>query len=292
MRGIFALVLMAGIALAGLAVYMAQGYLSQKDAEVARATAQQQATGELVRVFAAYREMPFGTALTKKDVRVVFAQKKALAPGTFLVDLERWQDEFNETGPSSAALFPENDERPRMLTRSVIANEILLASRVTEPGKSASLTGKLDKGLRAFQIKLTTSGVQTFVMPDTFIDIYWTGSLDGQQITRLIESALRVIAVDNISTEGQARQGNASTVTVAATPEQVARLAQAQASGQLTMSLAGSEEDAVAGLVEINRDSLLGITREKAAPVVKQESCSVKTRKGGEVVEVSIPCTD
>lgn len=180
--------------------------------------------------------------------------------------------------------------------RSVEANEILLASRVTAPGEAASLTGKLDRGMSAFQIKVdASSGVQSFVMPDAFIDIYWTGvgADTSGEVTRLIESAVRVIAVDQAAGEGQMVAGNARTVTVAATREQVARLAQAQATGRLSMSLVAAGEEAPAGLVEVNRDTLLGV--EKAPEVVEAaapEVCTIKTRKGDAVVEVPIPCTN
>ncbi len=86
--------------------------------------------------------------------------------------------------------------------------------------------------MRAFQIKVdVASGVSGFVMPDDHIDIYWTGVGGGNvngEITRLIESAVRIIAVDQATGEGQGSGTVARTVTVAATPEQVARLAQAR----------------------------------------------------------------
>ena len=107
------------------------------------------------------------------------------------------------TGP----LFPENDDKPRFIMRGMEPNEIILASRVTEPGQMAGLIGKLEKGMRAFQIKVdTASGVAGFVQPDDRIDIYWTGvgsgSINGE-VTRLIESSIRIIAVDQASGEGQ-----------------------------------------------------------------------------------------
>ena len=43
MRAVFALVLVVGMALAGVAVYMAQGYVGQSQAELAKAKARSQA---------------------------------------------------------------------------------------------------------------------------------------------------------------------------------------------------------------------------------------------------------
>ena len=92
-----------------------------------------------------------------------------------------------------------------------------------------------------------------------------------------------------------ATTGDARTITVAATPEQVARLAQAQSSGRLNMSLVASSADAVSGLVEVNKDQLLGVVREEVVAAVEAPApqvCTIKTRKGDAVVEVPTPCTN
>ena len=83
------------------------------------------------------------------------------------------------------------------------------------------------------------------------------------------------------------------TMTVAATPEEVARLAQAQATGRLVMSLVGVGDDTEVGKVEVDTGSMLGIT-EAAAPIEAPvaEVCTIRTRKGADVVEIPIPCTN
>jgi pilus assembly protein CpaB len=82
-------------------------------------------------------------------------------------------------------------------------------------------------------------------------------------------------------------------MTVAATPEQVARLAQAQATGRLVMSLVGVGDDTETGKIEVDTGSMLGIT-EAAAPVAveAEKVCTIRTRKGADVVEIPIPCTN
>ena len=86
-------------------------------------------------------------------------------------------------------------------------------------------------------------------------------------------------------------------MTVAATPEQVARLAQAQATGELTLSLAIDATELVEGTIETDTKSLLGIVEAAPvveAPVVVEEKCYAKQRKGGELVDtnIEIPCKD
>lgn len=306
MRAVFALVLMVGMALAGVAVYMVQNYVGQSQAEVARAKAQQQKTGKLVQVYAVRKSMKFGDPLTEKDVEVIYVQEKFLPAGAYVVPRDGETIEYKPVGPAkrgevvvqtpTGPLFPENERKPRYVIRSMEPHEILLASRLTEPGQVAGLTGKLDKGMRAFQIKVSSSGgVAGFVMPENYIDIYWTGYGGGDvngEMTRLIESAIRVIAVDQASSEAEYSGNTARTVTVAATPEQVARLAQAQATGRLSMSLVADSADGVAGLVEVDGNKLLGIEKREIVAVEVEERCSVKTRKGADVVEIPIPCTN
>ena len=306
MRAVFALVLLVGVALAGVAVYMAQNFVGQSQAAVAKAQALQKTTGKLVQVYAVKKPLAFGAPLSEQDVHAVFVQEKYLPEGAYLVPKD---EENTGTGKASGSkgsdtpakatqgpLFPANESKPRYVMRSMEPNEIILASRVTEPGQVSGLAGKLDKGMRAFQIRVSTSsGVAGFVMPESLIDIYWTGAGGGGvsgEITRLIEGSVRVLAVDQSSEEGETLNGNAKTVTVAATPEQVARLAQAQATGRLAMSIVAENEDQVTALVEVDRDNILGIEKQEVVKVEVEKSCTVKQRKGGEVVETEIPCTN
>lgn len=307
MRAVFALVLVVGMALAGVAVYMAQNYVGQSQAEVARAKAMQQKTGKLVQVYAINKSMKFGDPLTKDDVEVIYVQESFLPAGAYVVPKEGQVIEYKPAEVSdkkdeivvvtpTGPLFPDNNEKPRYIMRSMEPHEIVLASRVTEPGQVAGLTGKLEKGMRAFQIKVSSSsGVADFVMPESFIDIYWTGVSSGSvngEVTQLIESTIRVIAVDQASGEGQSMGGTASTVTVSATPEQVARLAQAQATGRLSMSLVADGAEQVAGPVEVDGNKLLGIEKQEIVAVETEKTCSIKTRKGDTTVETPIPCTN
>jgi pilus assembly protein CpaB len=79
------------------------------------------------------------------------------------------------------------------------------------------------------------------------------------------------------------------------TPERVARLTQAQATGRLTMSLVGDDQSVVSENIEVDTNTLLGIVEEveEVAPVVVEaQKCFAKQRKGGELVDtnVEIPC--
>ncbi|NHB78296.1 Flp pilus assembly protein CpaB [Rhodobacter calidifons] len=286
MRAVFALVLIVGMALAGVAVYMIQGYMAELEGALRKEQAFNAKAGKLVEVFVFAKPKKYGEPLAEKDVVAIYWPEKSL-PATIFRD--------------KAALFPENAKGPRYILRSTEAFEPVLASRVTEPGELANLTSKLEKGKRAFAIKVgTNSGISNFVKPDDYIDILWTGNVPGVEggITRQIESAVLVIAVDKAINEGQVSSDTvAQTVTVAATPEQVARLAQAQATGKLTLSLARDASETVEGTVETDINSMLGIVRQEEAPVEvvpEVKKCYAKQRSGGQVIEtdIEIPCSN
>jgi pilus assembly protein CpaB len=195
-----------------------------------------------------------------------------------------------------ALLFPGDYAEPRYVIRQLDAKEPLLAAKVSNPGQIVSLTARLSQGMRAFAIKVdVASGVSGFLQPDDVVDIYWTGGVEGQEgnLTQLIESSVRIVAVDQTAAAENATSTLiARTVTVEATPEQVARLAQAQATGRLALSLVGSDEVSEAGPVEVDSKTLLGIVEKTEVAVAAEKVCTVKTRKGADLVEVPIPCTN
>ncbi|NBE08038.1 Flp pilus assembly protein CpaB [Paragemmobacter ruber] len=279
MRMIFGLVLLVGVALAGFAVYMAQGYINQTASQLDRERAFRAQVGELVEVYVVTKPLRYGDPLLAEDVKKIFWQKNALPEGTF-------SDE--------ALLFPPDEERPRYVLRPMETHEPILAVKITEPGQPAGLTGALEDGKRAFAISVNaSSGVSGFVYPGNYVDVYWTGSDGSREITRLIESSVNVIAIDQ--TAAGATTGGAivaQTVTVQATPEQVARLAQAQATGRLALSLVGADTAGIDDKIEVDSASLLGITPEEVIEVEAERVCTIRNRKGGEVVEIPIPCTN
>jgi pilus assembly protein CpaB len=154
--------------------------------------------------------------------------------------------------------------------------------------------------MRAFAISVdVSSGVSGFLRPGDHVDVYWTGSVHGsgdrnnQDITRLIEPSIELIAVDQSASSEVNGATIARTVTVAVHPEQVAALAQAQTTGRLSLSLVGAGDDTVASVVEVNQRKLLGLGERLAPEQVEQKRvCTIRTRRGAEVLEIPIPCSN
>ena len=290
MRMVFGLVLVLGLALAGFAVYMANDYFSDTQAALDHERELRARTGPLIEVYVVNKIKKYGEALTRDDVQLVYWQESALPEHIF--------KEQSAMGKEDLALFPEGSNEPRYVLRQMEKFEPILAEKVTEPGQTAGLAGQLGKGQGAFAIKVdVASGVSGFLQPGDHVDVYWTGAAgdNNENMTRLIETGVKVIAVDQKSDDGNGTATVARTVTVAATRGQVARLAQAAATGKLALSLVSGTETADAGLVEVDGNSLLGITEAPVVAVAEaapEKVCTITTNKGGVRTVEPIPCTN
>jgi pilus assembly protein CpaB len=285
MRLIFGLVLVVGLGLAGFAVVMAKNYIGAYQSELAKERAGRERAVPTDDVYVATRALKYGEQLTEKDVRQVKWPETAIPEGTFT---------------NAADLFAATGQL-RVVVRAMEKDEAIMAVKVTEPGEDAGITSRLSKGMRAFAIKVdVASGVSGFLRPGDKVDVYWTGrtiSTDPDdprgEVTKLIEAAVQLIAVDQTADGDAASATIARTVTVAATPQQVAGLAQAQSTGRLSLSLVGAGDDTIAEAIEVDQRSLLGleaVQQVEAAPVAR--TCSIRTRRGAELVEIPIPCSN
>jgi pilus assembly protein CpaB len=289
MRIVFGLVLIIGIGLAGFAVYMARSYIEGYQAQLEQERQQRAPNIETVDIYVATRALKYGEELIPDAVRLTAFPTASLPEGVFT---------------KAEDLFSKGETVPRIVLRGIETNEAILAVKVTEPGEEAGISSQLKRGERAFAIKVdVSSGVSGFLRPGDRVDVYWTGSVGGGnmrtegnstgEVTKLIDTGVRLIAIDQVANTEMTETVIARTVTVAATPQQVAALAQAQSTGRLTLSLVGAMDDSVSEAIEVDQKRLLGIA---SATIVEQapeeETCSIRTRRGAEVIETPIPCTN
>lgn len=288
MRLVFGLVLALGLGLAGFAVYMAKSYIQGYQAQLAKERSQRAPAIQLADIYVASRPLKYGEPILKKDVKLISFPKKYLPEGPFMTE---------------EALFPEGEDEPRKALRAMETFEPILAVKVTGPGEEAGLTSQLERGERAFAIKVdVSSGVSGFLRPGDNVDVYWTGKVGGEDlrteansvgnVTKLIETGVRLIAVDQQASGDMSGATLARTVTVAVKPQQVAALAQAQATGRLSLSLVGVMDDSVAEIIEVDQHRLLGLAQAEVKVTQKERVCTVRTNRGGEQVVSEIPCTN
>lgn len=289
MRLVFGLVLIVGVGLAGFSVYMAKNYIQGYQSQLAQERAQRAPEIETVEIYVAQRPLEYGQPLRKDDVRLTKFPKQSLPKGIF----HREED-----------LFPEGNDEPRSVLRAMEKNEAILASKVTGAGEEAGITSRLQRGERAFAINVNVStGVSGFLRPGDRVDVYWTGNIGRSgrtehnsvgEVTKLIEPGVRLIAINQSANVDMTEAVIARTVTVAAQPHQVAALAQAQSTGRLSLSLVGTKDDTVAEAIEIDQRQLLGIAavEPEIEPKKREEVCTIRTRRGAEVIVSEIPCTN
>ena len=279
MRLVFGFVLLIGIGLAGSAVYLAKDFIGQQQKQLAAAEAAKAAIVPTVEVFVVNKQMRYGQRLTVADLKLVRWPEEAVPEGTFTTEED---------------LFPKGRDVLRSVLRTMEPNEAVMAVKVTEPGQDAGVSSRLSAGMRAFAIRTdVTSGVSGFLRPGDRVDVYWTGQLgDTKNLTKLIQAGIRIIAIDQSADEDRNSPIVARTVTVEVNPDQVARLAQAQASGRLSLSLVGADDVVVSSDVEVDLRDVLGIEEERVVEAPKEEKCFVRRRQGEEIISVEIPCSN
>ncbi len=283
MRLVFGLVLVLGLGLAGFAVYLAKGYIQENQTQLEAERAARAQIVPTVPVLVVNRQVRYGETLTADDVTQIAWPENAIPEGAFA---------------TLDDLFPNGPDEPRSVLRTMEPSEAVLAVKVTAPGENAGVSSRLSRGMRAFAIRVdVTSGVSGFLRPGDRVDVYWSGQSvsnqsRGNDVTKLIETNVRLVAIDQSADEDRSSPTVARTVTVEITPRQVASLAQAQSTGRLTLSLVGAEDDTTADAVEIDQRQLLGITDEQVVDAVEERVCTIRTRRGGQMAEIAIPCTN
>jgi pilus assembly protein CpaB len=284
MRLVFGLVLVVGVALAGFAVYMAQNYIGAYESALNEARSKTVAEVPTQQIYVTTRAIAYGEQILAEDV--------ALAPWPTEILPEGFFDEENP--------LIDPTGQPRVAVRAMEKFEALMDVKVSEPGGDAGLTSRLEKGQRAFAVKVdVASGVSGFLRPGDRVDVYWTGRLPDDDpnlprgdVTKLIQTGIRLIAIDQSAQADSTAAAIARTVTVAASPQEVAALAQAQSTGKLSLSLMSLNDDTVAEAIEVDQRSLLGLQQTERKVEAKLKPCVMRVRRGAEVVEKPIPCTN
>jgi pilus assembly protein CpaB len=275
MRILFLFILLLGIGLAGTAGYLTLLQFQGSAAEINRLQALVDQNIKTDTVVVAKNELTYGDILSAEDVEIV----KFPADGIPETAFKTMEELFGAEG---------EDKPDRVVLRTMEPTEVLSKNKVSDFGEDAGVASRLAFGMRAFTLKVdVASGVSGFLRPGDKIDVFWTGRAGRETVSRLILDGIQLIAIDQKAEDTTNRPVVARTVTVAVTPQVVGALVQAQATGNLQLSLRGIGDDGTSGVIEVNQDGLLG--REKVLEE-KKTVCTIKSRKGGEVTTIEIPC--
>lgn len=268
MKFIVHLLAVGGVVLAGAGAYLAQSRIH--DLEIRLSGAGEIATRNVV---VAAKDMEYGDEIRPESVRVV-AVRENLVPSDAIT-----QGNVAITDPARSVL------------RYIAKNEVVTRRTLGSPGTGAGVTSRLSEGTRAFTVRVNAvTGVSGLLRPGDRVDVIWTGVVPGTgDVTRLIRPGMKVIAIDQNPAPDQDPTRDPETVTLEALPVEVASLAQAQATGTLSLALVGARPGDQAPEVSLDQDALLG-TRPDPEPEPPRK-CTVRTRRGAEVLETEIPCS-
>lgn len=213
------LVIMLGMALAGMSVYASRELLQVQPA-TASVDPQQP---RLVSVVVAGQDIPFGTPIEARKLTTIQWPIDAVPPGTF--------KDFSE-------LVPRSGEEPRRAKRAMAQGELVLIGKVSDFGEKVTIVQTLGKNTRAMAIKVNAqTAVGGFVTPGDYVDVLMTQGSGSRLRAVTILQNIRIIGVDQKADELNDQANVAKTVTVEVTPEDGQKLALAQRAGTLSLSL-------------------------------------------------------
>jgi pilus assembly protein CpaB len=207
-------ILVVAIVMGGVAAFLARSWLLSRT----------QATPVGGVVVAAAGQLPFGTPLTETNVIEIPWAARTVPEGAFT---------------SKQALLKDGR---RVTLGTIQPNEPILASRVTGPGQRASLSNLLDPDKRAITVRVDdVRGVAGFILPNDRVDVVLIRSVTDSGARRdysdLLLQDVKVIAIDQLSSEQKDRPTVAKAVTLEVTPYQAQKISLATNVGHLSLIL-------------------------------------------------------
>ena len=269
-----ALVITAGLAIAGGSAWLARGMLvTSAEQQVAATTAPEQQFGTVV---VALADIGFGQEITPA-----------------LLTTQNWPIDSIPEGafPSLEAVTGANGEPPRSARRALSAGELLLAAKLSDFGEKVTILQTLSPGNRAMTIQVdAVSGVAGFVKPGDRVDIVLTETRSGDLRARTIMQNIRVVGIDQSYAEDVEGAQLARTMTVEVTPEDGQRLALAQRAGALSLTLRSGDGTDTAPLEAMSLSDLLdGAAVDLPEPTDTAAKRTVTIRRGSdaEIIELN-----
>jgi pilus assembly protein CpaB len=179
-------------------------------------------------IVVAASELHFGDHVTADKLRAVPWPQESVPAGAY---------------KTIAAFSAEGKERIALQT--IEAGEPMLPGKISENGARATLSSVIQGDMRAVTLRVNdTTGVAGFVLPNDHVDVLLTRGTDRDNSrTEILLQNVRVLAVDQVATQGSANKGQsdkpmlAKVVTVEVSPLDAEKLTLAQQVGTLSLAL-------------------------------------------------------
>jgi pilus assembly protein CpaB len=185
------------------------------------------------RIVVAAKALPLGTRVQASNMRVI-----------------PWP-----AGEPVAGMFTRiEDCADRALVTDVVANELILDSKLAPKEAGAGLPAVIPQGMRALSVAVNeVVGVAGFVTPGTMVDVLVTGKVsDGSHgsdnITRTILENVRVLAAgQKIEQDREGKPQTVPVITLLVSPEDAGRLAMASTQGKIQLALRNTVDNKKVG---------------------------------------------
>jgi pilus assembly protein CpaB len=280
MRTSTVIILAVAISMGGSAAYLTRTWLKDQT----RVSGAVQPAGTIV---VAAESLAYGTAVTSDNVAEIPWFSNALPEGAFAV-----KDDLINSGR-------------RVVLSPMKRGEAVLRSKVTGPGQRASLASLLDEGKRAVTVSVDdVRGVAGFVLPGDFVDIVIIaddGSSKRQSYSDILLEHVKVLAIDQVASEGEGQPTVAKAVTVEVTKEQAQKILLATNIGKLSLILARPVESKPDPNRRVSEKDIGRTTPEPmrpppppppapvvAAPVVPSNTVKIIVVRNGEIKQYEV----
>ena len=279
MRTSTVIILAVAITMGGSAAYLTRSWLKDQT------SAAGQPAGTIV---VAAESLAYGTAMTPDNVVEIPWFSNTLPEGAFAI-----KDDLLNGGR-------------RVVLSPLKRGEPVLRSKITGPGQRASLASLLDEGKRAVTVSVDdVRGVAGFVLPGDFVDIVIIaddGSPKRESYSDILLEHVKVLAIDQVASEGEGQPTVAKAVTVEVTKEQAQKILLATNIGKLSLILARPVESKPDPNQRVSEKDI-GRTRPepvrpppappppapvKAAPVVPSNTVKITVVRNGETKEYEV----
>jgi pilus assembly protein CpaB len=209
---------------AGVAAFLVQGLISSggNKSDNGKTT-----TLNVTEVLVAAKDLSLGQQVTAADVRWQPWPEGAITPAYFVKsqDAQAMQKAVGGT-----------------VRQAMLAGEPLTSQKVVHADGAGFMSAILSPGMRAVSVAITVeTGAGGFILPNDRVDVLLTSRGRGgasQQDSRTILTNIRVLAIDQTYREEGGKQVViGKTATVELSPPQAETLAQAAASGVVSLAL-------------------------------------------------------
>lgn len=214
------------------------------------------------------------------ETSAVVVASQELKPGTAIerntLDLVQWPK-----GHEPATSLQDVDVVVgRQVKGMVYPGEPILESRLVPKGEDGGMQVRIPVGMRAVSVKVDpVIGVSGFVQPGSRVDVVATlKRTGGESVSKMVLQNMLVLAAEHeVESDGD-KPIEATTVTLAVTPEDAERLAMARAEGEVVLALRNLRDEAMVETLGFTASDIGGPlmaakpepSEEESAPIAEE----------------------